>query len=98
MTETPASNGTGNSTTPASSVVENNTVTPTGILSIHYHVTASVLNVRSSPGTNYSIVGQVYRGDTVWYDSVLPRAPSSWVPIYKGTLEGYVDGIYLQEY
>ncbi|MCB8818097.1 SH3 domain-containing protein [Desulfosporosinus shakirovi] len=99
MAETLASNGTDKTAAPVSSVIENSTSNPTGILSIHYHVTASVLNVRSGPGTSYSIVGQVYKGDVVWYNSELPwDVPAPWTPIYKGTLQGYVDENYIQEY
>lgn len=92
LADTLVNNG---STAPASS----SEVAPTGIQSIHYRVTASVLNVRSGPGTNFSIVGQVYKDDVVWYNPVLPwDVPDPWVPIYKGSLEGYVDGSYIMEF
>jgi uncharacterized protein YgiM (DUF1202 family) len=76
--------------------------TEIGIKSIHYHVTASVLNIRSGPGLSYSIVGQVYRGDTVWYHSSLGSEVYSdgmwWTPIYKDSLEGWAASQYLEEY
>jgi len=97
MAETPGSNKNDNATI-VSSVVKNSEDITVGIQSIHYYVTASVLNVRQGPGTSYPIVGQVYEGDTVWYDSALPDTSSSWTPIYKGSLEGYVSSQYITEY
>jgi len=94
MADTFGNNETDNASTPISSAIENNTA---GIQAISYTVTASVLNVRSGPGTTYPIVGQVYKGDIVWYNPELPSGYSSWTPIYKGQLEGYVASQYLQE-
>lgn len=98
MAETPASNKTDKLAVPVSSIVNNSKNGTVGIQSIHYYVTASVLNVGQGPGTSYPIVGQVYEGDTVWYNSELPDVSNSWTPIYKGNLEGYVSSQYITEY
>jgi len=50
-----------------------------------FEVTASSLNVRSGPGTSYSVVGTLYRGNTGYlYDAREIRANGyTWVPIYN---------------
>lgn len=52
---------------------------------------ASSLNVRSGPGTNYSIVGSLSNGTTVQVYSV----HGNWVYMKAGKVTGYVSGQYL---
>lgn len=55
-------------------------------------VSASVLNIRSGPGTNYSVASTVKNGSTV---VVLEKTTSAWYKInYNGTV-GYVSSQYL---
>lgn len=60
----------------------------------YYGVTADVLNIRSGPGTNYSIVGQLYYGDAILVTSI----SNGWAKfLYKGVYR-YVSDDYLKEY
>ena len=55
-------------------------------------VTASALNIRSGPGTTYSILGMVRKNNRV---VILERTSEDWYKInYQGT-EGYVSTDYL---
>lgn len=47
-----------------------------------YYVNTSVLNVRTGPGTNYGVLGQLRNGETV---KVLANAGNEWMKVnYKG--------------
>lgn len=65
-----------------------------------FEVTASSLNVRSGPGTSYSKVGSLFRGDTGYlYDAREVSADGyTWVPISKGDgiLWGWIASEYIQ--
>lgn len=57
-------------------------------------VTASALNIRTGPGTNYSKAGLIYRNTRI---VILETTNSDWYKInYEGT-EGYVSTDYLKE-
>ena len=57
-------------------------------------VNASILNVRSGPGTNYDIISTLSDGTIV---VILEQSSSGWYKInYNGT-EGYVSAEYLEE-
>jgi uncharacterized protein YgiM (DUF1202 family) len=47
-------------------------------------ITASCLNVRSNAGTNYSVVGQLYKGDTVVILETKVVGGVKWARIDKG--------------
>jgi len=55
-------------------------------------------NVRSGPGTNYSIIGSAYLGDTfTWLDSVTNDKGETWHKVnYKGS-NGYIISDYAQK-
>jgi len=55
-------------------------------------VTASVLNVRSGAGTNYSIVGQLYSGQTV---QINEYASNGWLKISFKNTTAYVSADYI---
>ena len=66
-----------------------------------FEVTASALSVRSGPGTSYSIVGTLYKGDTGYlYDAREISADGyTWVPIYNSShtaLWGWVAKEYIE--
>lgn len=68
-----------------------------------YVVTCSKLNVRSGPGTKYSVIGSLNRGATVrtvdenGFDTYIEPGISNWVRIlYNGDF-GYCNAIYLDE-
>ncbi|MDD2300002.1 MAG: SH3 domain-containing protein [Dysgonamonadaceae bacterium] len=52
-----------------------------------FHVTTSVLNVRSGAGTSYGVVGTLYQGNTGFlYDASEIQADGyTWVPIYNSS-------------
>jgi len=61
-------------------------------------VKADVLNVRSGPGTSYSIVGKLYYGDLVWLDPDTDWV-EGWTGIYGTNSKGYyVQGYVSTEY
>lgn len=49
-------------------------------------VTASVLNVRKGPGTNYNIIGKVKKGQSY----KIGRVEGNWADVYWGNSGGYV--------
>ncbi len=55
-------------------------------------------NVRSGPGTNYSIIGSAYLGDTfTWLDSITNDKGETWHKVdYKGS-NGYIISTYAQK-
>ena len=61
---------------------------PTGTA---YTVSASTLNVRSGPGTNHSVLGQVSRGQRV----TVIGSSGAWKQIRFGSGTGWVHGSYL---
>lgn len=58
-------------------------------------VTASVLNVRSGPGTNYRVVGKLKKGAWVSMYSVAKDKPGWTYITYGNKLKGYVASRYL---
>ncbi|MEX1307515.1 MAG: SpoIID/LytB domain-containing protein, partial [Eubacteriales bacterium] len=58
------------------------------------YVTCSSLNVRNGPSTSYSVVGRVYRDDTVYIKKAY--ATSSWHLIYYGNTVRYVYASYIK--
>lgn len=64
-----------------------------------YMVTASVLNVRSGPGTNYPIVGQLYYGNIVeGYAGDRTYANGYWwIEVWNNSLYGWAVEDYLQD-
>lgn len=58
------------------------------------YVNASALNVRSGPGTSYSVVGSLPRDAEVLVHSDLS---ATWVYISSGNLKGYVSKSYLAD-
>ena len=56
-------------------------------------VTATALNVRTGPGTNYSITAQLYSGDSV---IVTGQFEDNWVSIKTVEFSGYVKADYLK--
>ncbi|WP_053360746.1 SH3 domain-containing protein [Bacillus sp. FJAT-27251] len=61
--------------------------------SLSYTVTATTLNVRSGPGTNFSRIGQVKQGTTL---QVSQRMSNGWCKISYNGKTGYVSGDYLR--
>jgi uncharacterized protein YgiM (DUF1202 family) len=55
-------------------------------------VTADVLNVRSGPGTNYEIIGQLKKGQKVRLDIKI----ENWQSIYFGDHGGFVSSYYIE--
>lgn len=55
-------------------------------------VTASSLNVRSGPGTNYGRVGSLAKGVTV---TILDSSTAGWYQITSGSITGYVSADYI---
>ena len=55
-------------------------------------VTASALNVRSGSGTNYGVIGSLYRGDT----ATVVDESNGWYKINYGSGTGWVCGSYLK--
>lgn len=49
-------------------------------------ITASTLNVRSGPGTNYKVIGKVKKGQSF----KIGRVKGNWADIYWGNSGGYV--------
>lgn len=60
----------------------------------YYGVTADVLNVRSGPGTGYSIIGKLYQGEAVLVTSI----SNGWAKFGYKTTIGYAKADYLKEY
>lgn len=60
----------------------------------YYGVTADVLNVRSGPGTSYSIIGKLYQGEAVLVTSI----SNGWAKFGYKTTTGYAKADYLKEY
>jgi len=60
----------------------------------NYTVTASRLNVRSGPGTNYKSLGMISRGTVIQGVEI---EGSSWVMVNYGGVEAYCSGKYLAE-
>jgi uncharacterized protein YvpB len=58
-----------------------------------YTVTASLLNVRSGPGTNHSRIGQVKQGTTL---QVIQRMSNGWYQISYNGKTAYVSGDYVR--
>ena len=58
-------------------------------------VTASVLNVRSGPGTGYRVVGKLKKGTWVSFYSVSNDKPGWTYITYGNKLKGYVASRYL---
>lgn len=56
-------------------------------------VTASILNIRSGPGTNYKIVSTIKRGSTVSITS----SKTSWYKITSGSKSGWVSSKYIRK-
>ncbi len=55
------------------------------------------LNVRSGPGTTYSIVGSLLPNDTVTiHETVKDAGGSNWYRVTKDSLSGYVSAAYVQ--
>lgn len=64
-----------------------------GLFTTAYVVTASSLNVRSGRGTNYSIIGSLTKGQTVYvYNGSLSNG---WVKIKFAGSAGYVSAKYI---
>lgn len=73
----------------------------TGERSIFYQVTGDGVRVRSKPSTSASVVGLLYRGDRVQYNpeySTVTADGYVWVPIFNGSVTGWVADSYIQEY
>lgn len=47
-----------------------NPISPTGLLTTKYRVTVNKATMRSGPGTNYSALGILYKNDVVWVRSI----------------------------
>lgn len=60
----------------------------------YYGVTADVLNVRSGPGTNYSIVGQLYYGQAILVNSI----SNGWARFKYNGINRYAKADYLIEF
>ena len=54
-------------------------------------VTASVLNVRSGPGTGYSVIGKFYSGEVIQFEN----SGNGWYKVYYNGVEGYISSNYV---
>jgi serine/threonine-protein kinase len=87
---------------PATTVAPTNTSAPTATQPVAV-VGGQALNVRSGPGTDYPVVGQLSRGaraeisgrnaDSSWWQVVLASGAEGWVLASLVTVEGAVDQI-----
>lgn len=80
----------GNSVSTVKTASDNLTRTVPG----YYGVTADVLNVRSGPGTSYSIIGTLSRGQAVLVTSI----SNGWARFGFANTTGYAKADYLKEY
>ncbi|WP_454054030.1 N-acetylmuramoyl-L-alanine amidase [Clostridium sp. Marseille-Q7071] len=55
-------------------------------------ITADILNVRSGPGINYSVIGQLKKNDKV----KLYKKSNGWYSIYYGNSGGYINISYIK--
>jgi peptidoglycan/xylan/chitin deacetylase (PgdA/CDA1 family) len=75
----------------SSSAYLSKTTTPPSETILYYRVTTDELNIRSGPGTTYSIVGVIPRGATVPVYSV----SGSWARVMYNGIRGYSHTAYL---
>ena len=74
---------------------DNPEIEPAGIITTAYVVTASSLYVRSGRGTSYSVLGSLYKGQTVQvYNNSLSKG---WVKIKFAGSVGYVSASYIEK-
>lgn len=82
----------------ASVVSVSKTNTDSGIMPLtvpgYYGVTADVLNVRSGPGTGYSVIGTLTYGQAVLVTSI----SNGWAKFDFFGMIGYAKADYLKEY
>ena len=57
----------------------------------YYYVTANILNVRSGPGTNYSLVGTYTQGTRVYVHSI----SGGWAKVRFNGVTAYASAQYL---
>ena len=62
-----------------------------------YYVTADVLNVRSGPGTGYSLVGSLTRGMEVKVTSMKGKKGNRWAKIRFQGVTAYVSADHLSK-
>lgn len=64
-----------------------------GIFTTKYRVTASALNVRSGPGTGYSVIGSLSKGQVIKVKSI----SQGWAKFTFNGQNGYVKADYLEK-